>query len=33
VLSQDAAFVRNHPQLSGRPLPVPTTLREESHHV
>jgi uncharacterized protein involved in exopolysaccharide biosynthesis len=34
ALSQDAGFARNHPHLSGRPLPVPTTtLHEESRHV
>jgi uncharacterized protein involved in exopolysaccharide biosynthesis len=33
ALSQRAAFTRNHPHPSGRPLPVTTTLREESHHV
>jgi len=33
ALSQSASFGRHRPHPSGRPLPVTTTHREESHHV
>jgi uncharacterized protein involved in exopolysaccharide biosynthesis len=33
ALSRDSTFARNHPHLSGHPLPVTITLHEESHHV